>query len=137
LLDAQGDPELQAECEETRNIRKVLARRRLAILTLRRERRRLSTTWLARPRGNQMNWALGCCVWNLAERVKKETEQYNWELVAEMLSEYLPIKAMSANQALKAHRRYSLLLKDRKKWMKVIQLNFINNNWLGRDGAVR
>ena len=84
-----------------------------------------------------MNYQLDYSAWCLGEKIKKKTRRYNWELVAELLTEYLPIDVMSANQALKAHRRFEHLQKDREKLLQVTHADFVNNNWFGRGNGNR
>jgi hypothetical protein len=87
--------------------RRTLARRKISILTLRRERKRLGHSYLRpRRRGHQINYAFDTSVWSLAEKMREKTGKPNWELVAELISKYLPVKTMTANQALKAYKRF-------------------------------
>jgi len=119
--------------ENVRRERNALAVRKMSILTLRRECRRLAFRLRKGPRGYQMNYMLDYDAWCLAEKIKEKTAKPNWELVARLLSEYLPIEPMDANQALKAHRRFAELRNDREKFMRVMVSNSINNNYFGRD----
>ena len=119
--------------EHVRRERQALAVYKIGILALRRQRRTLAF-WLNKaPRGYQMNYMLDYDVWCLAEKIKEKTGTPNWEQVAELLSEYLPIETMAANQALKAHRRFAELRKDKERFFRVTISNSLNNNWFGRD----
>ena len=116
-----------------RHLRKTLAVYKMGVLALRRQRRSLAFKLHKSPRGHQMNYMLDYDAWCLAEKIKEKTGTPNWEQVAELLPEYLPIETMDANQALKAHRRFEELRNDREKFMRVIISNGINNNFFGRD----
>ncbi len=119
--------------EHLRHERKRLAARKIAILILRRERKSLAFRLRKGPRGHQMNYMLDYCTWCLAEKIKEKTGKPDWERVAQLLSDYLPIGTMDANQALKAHRRFAELRNDGEKFMRVIIANGLSNNWFGRD----
>ena len=119
--------------EHVRRERKALAVYKIGILALRRQRMTLAFRLNKAPRGCQMNYMLDYEAWCLGEKIKEKTGMPNWELVAELLSEYLPIKTMDANHALKAHRRFAELRNDREKFRRVIVSNGLNNNWFGRD----
>jgi hypothetical protein len=85
------------------------------------------------PKGRQLNYRLAYSVYWLAENIKKQTGQPCWELVAEQISEYLPVPTIGANDALKLHRRFGDLLKDRSKFRKVIMSNLSKHHWTGTN----
>jgi hypothetical protein len=120
--------------------KEAVQRQKVLIDGLRREQDKISTklNHATPPKGNQMNYMLDYSIYWLAQNIKAKTDKhkYNWELVADLISEYLPVE-VDANQALKAHKRFDRLLHDPDAFMKVSTANWINCNSTGRQYHVK
>ncbi len=84
---------------------------------------RLSTRllWTKKPRGHQINFVLDASVYSLAELIKAKTGAYDWKLLSDLISKHL--KEMSPHQALKAHKRFGALHKDKEKYRLAVIAN--------------
>src|SRR5439155_24152424 len=101
--------------------RRDLARRKLSILYLRHEQRRLARWYLhPKPRGPAMNYMIDHSVWSLAEKIKDKTGKPNWRWIADLISEYLSVE-MDAKKALKAYNRYDRLRGDYKRFAQAVE----------------
>lgn len=121
--------ETKADIKALRRAQRVLAKghdkqsNKPLIEALEQKIARLSTrlSWTA-PRGRQMDYVLDMCVFCLAESIKVKTGSFHWGLIADVISERLG-KDMSANRALKAHRRVEKLSKDKANLTRLIAAN--------------